>query len=334
MSLVFVLIIFLTVGIGFLVFFIIKGIVIPKRAESAANLTNRGETLKAIRAAKAALEKDPQNAEAHYLLGKAFLADKRDEQAFREYRSASRLGIGGKNIPETAFRETLAGLYSQFNEPEEALKEYIVLIKLYPENPNYYFHAGKIFAGRNRPDLAEQYLRKAVSINPRDGRYRFELGMLYYLSKRIKEASTEFEAALKQNPNDAQVLMYMGKILKDIKDYAGAIPYLEKASRDQDYKLRSIIEMGSCYISLKMLDKATIELERAVDLIVKEADLDSLYARYFLAMCYEKTGEIQKALDQWDKIYAQKKNFRDVGEKLTKYIEYRTGTEEKDSKGQ
>jgi tetratricopeptide (TPR) repeat protein len=327
----FILIIFLVVGIGFLVFFIIRGIVLPKRAEQAANFTNRGDTLKAIRAAKAALEKDPQNAEAHYLLGKAFLADKRDEQAFREYRSASRLGIGGKNIPETAFRETLAGLYAQFNEPEEALKEYIVLIKLYPENPDYYFNAGKIFAARNRPDLAEQYLKKTVSINPREGRYRFELGMLYYLGKRIKEAGAEFDAALKLNPNDAQLLMYMGKIFKDAKDYAGAIPYLEKASHDQDYKLRSIIEMGSCYISLKMMDKAIAELERAVALIVKEADLDSLYARYFLAMSYELTGNIPKALAQWDKIYALKKNFRDVGEKLTKYIEYRTATEEKES---
>jgi len=334
MNLAIVIIIFLVVGIGFLAFFIIKGIVLPKRAEQAANSSNRGDSLKAIRAAKAAIEKDPQNAEAHYLLGKAFLADKRDEQAFREYRSASRLGISGKTIPEISFRETLAGLYSQFNEPEEALKEYILLIKLCPENPNYYFLAGKIFGARNRSDLAEQYLRKAVSINPKEGRYRFELGMLYYLGKRIKEAGVEFDAALKLNPNDAQVLMYMGKILKDAKDYTGALPYLEKASREQDYKLRSIIEMGSCYISLKTFDKAITELERGVALITKEADVDSLYVRYFLAMAYELTGDFPKALAQWDKIYAQKKNFRDVGEKLTKYIEYRTTTEEKDSKGQ
>jgi tetratricopeptide (TPR) repeat protein len=333
MNIAVIIIIFLVVGIGFLAFFIIRGIVIPKRAEQSANFANRSETLKAIRSAKAAIEKDPQNAEAHYLLGKAFLADKRDEQAYREYKSANRLGIGGKNIPETPFRETMAALYVQFHEPEEALKEYIVLIKQNPENPEYYFQSGKIFASRNRPDLAEQYLRKAVSLNPRDGRYRFELGMFYYLGKRIKEAGTEFEAALKLNPNDAQIMLYMGKILKDAKDYNGAIPYLEKASHDQEYKLRAIIELGSCYISLKMMDKAIPELERAVNLITKEADVDSLYARYFLAMCYEMTDDIPKALTQWDKIYAQKKNFRDVGEKLTKYIDYRTATEEKDSKG-
>jgi tetratricopeptide (TPR) repeat protein len=330
MSLLIDIIIFLTVGIGFLVFFIIKKIIIPKRAEQSGNLADRNETLKAIRAAKAVLEKDPQNAEAHYLLGKAFLADKRDEQAFREYKSANRLGIGGKNIPETVFRETLAALCAQFNEPEEALKEYIALIKLFPENPEYYFRAGKIFGTRNRSDLAEQYIRKAVSINPREVRYRFELGMLYYLGKRLKEAGQEFGAVLKQNPSDPQALLYMGKILKDAKDYDGAIPYLEKASRDQDYKLRAVIELGSCYISQKMYDKALPELERAVNLITKEADPDSLYARYYLAMCYEMTDDIQKALVQWDKIYAQKKNFRDVGAKLTQYIEFRNQTAEKD----
>jgi tetratricopeptide (TPR) repeat protein len=333
MNLTLIIIIFLAVGICFLVFFLIKNS--SRRAAQSANFANRGETLKAIRAAKEAIEKDPQNAEAHYLLGKAFLADKRDEQAFREYKSANRLGIGGKNIPETPFRETLAALCVQFHEPEEALKEYISLIKIFPENPEYYFQAGKIFGTRNRSDLAEQYIKKAISLNPKEIRFRYELGMLYYLAKRIKEASTEFEAALKLDPNDAKVLLYMGKILKDAKDYAGAIPYLEKAGRDQEYKLRSIIELGSCYISLKMVDKAAPELERAINLITKESDPDALYARYYLAMCYEMSNDIPKAIAQWDKIYAQKKNFRDVGEKLTKYIEYRTetGTEEKEPTG-
>jgi len=325
------IIIILAVGVGFLAFFLIKNVFLPKRAAAAANYLSKNENLKAMRAAKAAIEKDPKNAEAHYLLGRAYLADKRDEQAFREYRSASRLGITGKNIPETEFRETIAKLYTKFNEAEEALKEYVMLIKQHPENAEYYFQAGKLFSSRNRTDLADQYFRKAVSLDPNELRYRTELGMFYYLSKRIKEASTEFEAVLKLNPSDGEALLYMGKILKDSKDYAGAIPYLEKAARDQDYKLRSLVELGGCYMSLKMLNKAIMELERAVNIIQKEAEPDSLYARYFLAMCYEKTQEFAKAIAQWDKIYAQKKNFRDVGEKLTQYIEYRAGNVEKDA---
>jgi tetratricopeptide (TPR) repeat protein len=322
-------IIILGIGVGFLIVFLVKKIVSGKKAAATSNLQDKAKILQAVRAGKEAVEKEPQNAEAHYLLARAFLADKREEQAYKEYRSASRLGITGTAIPETEFREAIAGLYAKFHEEEEALKEYVLLIKLHPENPEYYFRAGKLFSSRNKPDLAEKYLQKATALNPKEGRYRFELGMHLYLVKKIREAGAEFEAALKLNPADGQILLYMGKILKDAKDYGGAVPYLEKAARDQEYKLRALVELGSCYMSLKMVDKALVELDRAVNCITKESDPDALYARYFLAMCFEKTQEFAKAVAQWEKIYAQKKNFRDVGEKLTQYIEYRLPNAEK-----
>ena len=324
--------IIIIMGVAFLLLSFVRKVVLPRRAAAAATQQDRNKLLKTIRHLKSTLEKNPQDTEAHYLLGKAYLTDKRDEQAFREYRSANRLGIEGKNIPETEFREVLASLYAKFHEEEEALKEYVLLIKKNPENADYYFQAGKLFATRNRADLAEQYLRKAVSLNSGERLYRFELGMHFYLGKKIKEAGSEFEAALKMDPLDGQALLYMGKINKDAKEYAAAIPYLEKAARDQVYKLRALVELGSCYMSMKMLDKAVPELERAVGCIEKEADPDSLYARYFLAMCFEKQQEFQKAIAQWDKIYAQKKGFRDVGEKLTQYIEYRQETEKEPQK--
>jgi tetratricopeptide (TPR) repeat protein len=155
--------------------------------------------------------------------------------------------------------------------------------------------------------------------------------MHYYLSKRLMEACAEFEAAIKLDPFDYQAQLYMGKALKDGKDFSAALPFLEKASHDQEFRLRGLVEMGGCYMSLKMMDKAIQELLRAVNNIEKEAEPDSLYARYFLALCYEKTTEYKKAIAQWDLIYAQKKNFRDVGEKLTQYNKYRTETVEKEN---
>ena len=327
MSITLTIIIVLVLGIGYLLFILVKNVFLPKRGAEAADLLDRKNVLKTIRTAKAAIEKDPKDAEAHFLLGKAFLADKRNEQALREYRSVSRLGIEGKKIPETEFRETIAALYTEFKEEEEALKEYILLIKKHPENPEYYFKAGILFSNRRRADLAKQYIKKAISLNPKECRYHLELGMLSYHSKLLKEAGAEFETAVNLNPFDSQAQLYMGKVLKDTREYEAAVSCLEKAAREQRYKLRALVELGGCYMSLRMIDKAIIELERAVNIIENEAELDSLYARYFLAMCFEKTREFDKAIAQWDRIYAQKKNFRDVGEKLTQYIDYRSGTE-------
>jgi len=60
------------------------------------------------------------------------------------------------------------------------------------------------------------------------------------------------------------------------------------------------------------MDKATPELERAIKMVKDESAAESLYGRYFLAMCYEKQRELDKAIDQWEKIYAKKPGFRDV----------------------
>ena len=316
-------IIFLLVGFGFLAFYIIKkGILVGKKS-AASDYLEKNKVLEAIKAGKAAVENDPKNAEAHFLLGKAFLADDREEQAFREFKSVSRLGIVGKNIPEIEFRETVARLYQQYKEPEEALKEYVLLIKLRPENPEYYFRAGCIFCGRSRGDLAENYFKKAISLNPKDERFYVELGALLYQEKKLKEADTTLDAALNLNPINSKSLFYKGKILKDAKNFTEAIPFLEKASREQEFKIRSLIETGSCYMSLKMFDKAIVELERAVKVVEDEAGSDSLYARYFLGICYEKIRDFPRAITQWENIYSKKKNFRDVGEKLIRYQEYR-----------
>jgi tetratricopeptide (TPR) repeat protein len=317
------IIIILVVGVGFLAFFLIKNILLPRRAQAAAGLLNKNKILQAIKAGKAATEKDPKDAEAHYNLGRAYLADNRGEQALREFKSVSRLGIEGKNIPETEFRQIIAKLYTQYNEKEEALKEYVLLIKKQPDNPEYYYQAGMLFSERNRDDLAEQYMKKAISINPKDPRPYLELGTILVQAKKTKEANATLEAALKLDPNNPKIHFYMGKVFKDAKDYAGALPCFEKSSRDQEYKLRSLVESGSCYMSLKMVDKAIPELERAVKAIEDEAAPDSLYARYFLGMCYEKKKDFAQALAQYDKIYAKKRSFRDVGEKLTQYQQYR-----------
>jgi tetratricopeptide (TPR) repeat protein len=323
MTIIIVVIIFLAVGISFLLFYLIRsGILTGKTAAAKGNL-DKQKNLQAIKSAKAAVEKDPKNAEAHFYLGKALLADGRNEQALREFKSVSRLGVEGKGIPETEFRQTIAKLYVQFKEPEEALKEYLLLIKGQPENAEYHYNAATIFSSRNKGDAAENYFKKAISLNPKDPRYYTDLGTLLYLSKKIREAGSTLEEALKIDPNNLTAQFYMGKVLKDSKEYAASLPYFEKAARDQEFKVRALVETGSCYMSLKMIDKAIMELERAVKISEDEAETDSLYARYFLGMCYEKKQDFSMAVAQWEKLYTLKKNFRDVGEKLVQYQDYR-----------
>jgi tetratricopeptide (TPR) repeat protein len=318
------------VGIGFLIFFIVRSLAAPKRVEAVAALVKRGRTQAAIRAAKGLLVKDQHNAEVHYHLGRAYLAENRGEQALEEFKIVNQLGIREKDIPEEEFRRNAAQLYQKYNQGEEALKEYLLLLKLAPKKAEYYYWAGKLFSERNRADMGQTYLRKAAELNPRDGKIHFELGLMLYRDKKAVEAKSELETALKYQADNPQAHFYLGKLRKDAKDYRNAFESFEKAARDPQYRVRALVERGGCYMALKAPEKAIPDLERAAGAITDEAAQESLYARYFLAACYETIRNMDKAIVQWEKIAAVKKNFKDVAEKLSQYQDLRTDDNVKD----
>ncbi|MDR0402936.1 MAG: tetratricopeptide repeat protein [Treponema sp.] len=329
MTFVIVVSIFIATGSGFLLFFIIKSIALPRRVEGINELVKRGRAQTAIKAAKALLAREPKNADARYMLGKAYLVDKKDDLALAEFKIITESGNLGEQIPEEEFRRELARLFAKNKQSEDALKEYVLLIRLNPQKADYYYEAGKLFTERNRLDMGVNYLKKAAELSPRNPEIQLELGKMLYKSKNVAEAKPALERSLKLK-YDAAAYYYLGKIQKDGKDFQDAIATFEKAARDQGFRLRALLERGGCYMSLNAPDRAIPDLERAVRGITVENAQESLYARYFLAMCYEKTRNMDKALAQWDKIHSVKQGFRDVEAKLAQYQDLRSDDAVKD----
>ena len=325
-----ILIAALVAGIGFLLFFIIRSVIAPKRAEMLSGLLKQGKAQAAVKAAKGIIAREPRNAEAHYILGQAYLADNKPELALMEYKTVNQIAVFGQAIPETEFRKKMAQLFFRFNQIEEALKEYILLVKLEPFQADHYYWAGKLFSERNRSDMAVNYLRKAVELDQRHGKAHFELGLLLYREKKPVEAKVELDAALKYESDNAQAYYYLGKLQKESHDYVAALLSFEKALRDPEFKAKALVERGGCYMSMNSMDKAIPELERAVKAANDDGSTEALYGRYFLAMCYEKMRNLDKSIEQWERIYAKKPSFRDVAEKLSHYQEFRTDDKMKD----
>lgn len=330
MTIVVIGIIILGTGIGFLSYFLFKSIFIPKKIESIDNLIKQGKIQTAIRAARSLINQDPRNADAHYMLGKAYLADNKSELALMKFKAVNQIALFGPHIPENEFRKTIAQLFVKYNQIEEALKEYLLLIKMEAYQADHYYWAGKLFSERNRSDMALNYLRKAVELDPRHSKAHYELGLLLYREKKPIEAKSELEAALKLQGDNPQAYYLLGKLQKEAHDYVAALLSFEKAQRDNDLKVKALVERGGCYMSMNAIDKAIPELERAIKSSSDESSQETLYARYFLAMCYEKNRELDRAIEQWEKIYVKKPNFRDVAEKLSQYQEFRTDDKMKD----
>lgn len=316
---VIILIIVLCAIVATAAFFIIKNVLLPTKADVLPKLYKQGKTQHLIKSAKQIISKDSKNYLAHYYLGKAYIKENKTELAILEFKIVNENALFGTEIEEIPFRQEYASILLKCNQQGEALKNYLLLTKLEPRNAENYFNCGQIYEQQNRYDVALGFMQKAAFLDKKHAKAHAEIGLMMYRTKNYSEAKKEIDISLRLNPENYSAYYYLGKILKDAKDLQGAIKAFEKAQRDPEVKQKSIIEHGSCYMMANRLDNASLDFIRAVELDKNNENPETLYARYFLATCYEKMRKIDKAIEQWEAIYKQNKGFRDVGSKLSEY---------------
>ncbi len=312
-------ILILLVVIVFLVAFVIKSLAAPKKLDSINKLIKQQKYAQAQKAAKSLIAKDPRDYHAHYYLGKAYLADKKNELALMEFKTVAQNALFDAQLPEAEFRSQLSQLYLKFNQPGEALKEFLLLTKLEPSNPENFYNCAKIYEQQNNAESALGFYKRTIKLNKRHVNAWAGMGMILFRSKNFVEAKKAIDYALKLSPETFSTYYYLGKIQKESKDYPGAVKSFEKALRDPDFKQRALLERGSCYMLANAVDNAQLEFEKALKASKDPKSQETLFARYFLASCYEKTRKIDKAIEQWQTIAKVAKNFKDVQTKLSEY---------------
>lgn len=314
-----IIILVLVLSVGFLATLALKSVVQPKKLDSVRKLIKQQKYAAAERTAKSLISKNPRDYLAHYYLGKAYLADKKNELALMEYKLVNQNAIFDGNIPEVEFRKQLSQLYVKFNQTDDALKEFLLLTKLDPLNAENYYMCGKLYDQKGKVDQALVFFQKTIQHNKRHVKAHAAYALALFRSKQITEAKKEIDLAISLSPETVSSYYYLGKILKEQKDYSGALKAFEKALRDPEFKQKSLLERGSCYMYANSLENALLEFEKAVKSSKDDNSQETLYARYFLAACNEKTRNIDKAIEQWQIIFQHNRTFKDVGAKLSEY---------------
>lgn len=314
-----ILIFVLAAAVFLLLFFVVKSVVSPKKIESLQKLIKQGKISSAIKNAKAIIQKDPQNYLAHYYLGKAYLKDKKSELALMELKYVDQHAVFDANLSELEFRQEIAPLYTKFNQPDEALKQYLLLTKLNPRDAENFYNVARIYEAKGKSDAALGFYDKTIKLNKRHVKAHAAMGLLLFRAKQLQEAKKEIDLAISLSPETFSSYYYLGKILKENKDFPGAVKAFEKAQRDSEFRQKALIECGTCYMAGNSIDNAINCFERAISSVKDSEKQETIYARYFLASCYEKTRKIEKAIEQWELIYAKNHSFRDVAAKLSEY---------------
>jgi len=325
-----ILIIILGTAVGALTYFVVRALIVPRRRDGLIKALEQGHTQQVIRQAKKLLKSNSRDVDAHYLLARAYELEEKPELEFMELKIIAQIGQFTEKCAEIPCRSRLAELYAGYQQQEEALTEYLLLIDRDPGNAEYYFRAGELFEARDLRDKALLYYRKAVEMDGRHSSGHLSLGILLAKSDRPLAARNELESCLKLDPDNCQAHFYLGRLMKSMNDYPGALRSLEKARRDPAYKVRALIESGTVYLGMNNLERGISALESAVKLAEPERAADFLYSRYFLSLCHERARDLDRAVALWEEIYARRPTFKDVAQKLSQYQELREDDHLKD----
>lgn len=325
-----IIIIILGAGIGISTFYIVRNLFSPKKIARVEQLLKQNKPAAAVKVAKQCLAGDTRNPELHYLLGKAYLQDGKPELALMEYRTVNQIGQFDGMIPEVSFRRQIAELFARFNQPEEALKEYLLLIQKDPNTAEHYYQAGLLFEQRNKATKAVNYYRKTIQLKPGHGAAHLHLGLILYRAKRFHDALEFLQKSLRFQPDNYDAYFFIGRIQKENKDYAAALQSFEWAAKAPEYRTKSLIERGTSYMEMNNLERAVSELERAINTARNAGEADIIWAHYFLATAYERLRQIERAIEHWEMVYKSKPGFQDVAEKLSQYQDLRQDDRIKD----
>ncbi len=319
------------IGISVLVLGLIlfKSLFFSAKNESILKFIQQKNYDDAIKNLRKLVQKDDSNSFAHFCLGEVYFHLEHYDWALPHFRKVIQLNKYNQDVQEIKTRERLAEIFLHYKQLEEAQKELLLILKLKPNDYNYYYRVGDIFYQRHYPDNAGAYYQKALEINPNHVDSLFRIGEILYHSKRTSEALDHLKQCININPACSKAHYYIGMIYLDSRNYNHAVQEFSVSVRDAEYRVQSLYQKGRALMESGHSEKGVFELERGL-FYVTENDSASLALRYLLAKGYEETRNLASALEQWEYISQINPDYRDVKKKLNDFSDLRMDDRLKD----
>lgn len=251
--------------------------------------------LKRIEEANAVYQKvlnlDPNNADVHFLIGKAmfeseifdsslvYLANAIKNYTLEYDRKAMLLYKNLTDVP-TQIIQKLLRLWSaqDLDSLDAVLKNELML-----EDGIIVYKKTMVQYAKVAGDLARSY---------------YYTGMSYYYLKDDSLALQYLKAGLKYNPDDPDALFYAGELMIRKNDFQGALPYFRYLVHVLDTDVYGWFYVGVCYMQIKEYDKALDAFENHV-LKLNPEHIDAMTN---LAYIYNEKGNNAKANEYLNRV--------------------------------
>ena len=230
----------------------------------AAAYLQMNDTEKALEEAKSAVDDDPKNAYARYVLGNIYFTKGNYQAALPELEKVLILA------PNFDAARALGITYLYLKQPERAKLLFEEMQTEFKEdNPEIHILFGQAYEQTNYPLEAEREFKRALAVNPKQIKANFFLGYVilqYGGSSRISEAGQAFENELKLVPDDFFANFFAGVAASSENNHAKAVVLLQKAVQLKPNSSEAFLFLGQSQMETRDLKAAEKSLRRALEL--------------------------------------------------------------------
>ena len=281
---------------------------------------SEGKNELALLKLKEVLAKDKsgvKRAKIHTMIANCYARMEEYSFAIVEYRHAI---DDGDNDPETIL--ALARALCKIDRKAEALAQYLTLLKLEDYKLIVDIEVGTIYYENRQYDTAVKYFSDALDIHPNNSEALKYKAFCFVNIGNYNEAISIMNTIAKKLPDDPALNYNLGRAYKGRDDYKTAIKHYAISYKDKEYAVKSLYEMGLCYIKLESIESAIKSLEKAISYDSYDKDLN-LAILYTLSECYDIVGNINKSIEILEDIIVLDPNYIDANEKLNNYKDSR-----------
>jgi tetratricopeptide (TPR) repeat protein len=204
------------------------------------------------------LKQDPQNAQAHHLLGSALAAEKKYDAALQEFSTVT---------------------------------------KLEPTKASPYMEIGLVQIALQRWPDAEQSFKKAVELEPKTAQTYVDLANCYRAQKNTSEAEKVFQQGAQNVPGNIEIYLNWAATLASEGKATDAEATL-KVLRDQSPKSVDVANaIGDYYLQRNLVDQALGEYQRGLSIDPKNLPIQQKMEDIYLTTGKtESAAQIDAAL--------------------------------------
>jgi Flp pilus assembly protein TadD len=239
----------------------------------------------------------PADPEAHYLLGRAYGEDKKNQQAVQNFKETLKLSPSHASaLIDMAAIEENTGRF------DEASEHYRQALKIGP-NPRAQRGLASLLSKQGQGDEAVEMLRRLVAADASDVESRFGLGMALMQKGDCAAAAVEFKGALEKHPGHLGALLNLGNCLNRTgarEEAAQTLALFRKTSAEEaarvDHQRRAYFLRldADKHFESGDLDAAIKSLDEAVTL-----NPDDAHAHAMLGQALDARGESPRALEMY-----------------------------------